>query len=122
MASNDKSCREALQTISRMIWERIDPYCNDDCCKPWREIARIADKAIANSRNCDRHNFKSADEFMDFFADEEMIDLYHTTLTKIDEKKELNYGECVESDFIQALNWLFFTPQEIQGNEEGCSK
>ena len=47
--------REALGEISRKIWESIDPFCNDDCCKPKRELAKIADAALsAPPRNCDR--------------------------------------------------------------------
>ena len=52
---NAAKMREALGEISREIWESIDPFCNDDCCKPKRELAKIADAAIASPpRNCDR--------------------------------------------------------------------
>lgn len=34
---------EMLKEVSREIWEGVDPYCNDDCCKPWRELARKID-------------------------------------------------------------------------------
>ena len=51
---NEAAMREALGEISRKIWESIDPFCNDDCCKPKRELAKIADAAIASTpRNCD---------------------------------------------------------------------
>ena len=51
---NAAKMREALGEISREIWESIDPFCNDDCCKPKRELAKIADAAIASPpRNCD---------------------------------------------------------------------
>ncbi len=43
---NAAAMREALQKISHSIWSSIDPTCNDDCCKPWRELAKIADAAI----------------------------------------------------------------------------
>lgn len=52
---NAAAMREALQKISETIWSQIDPTCNDDCCKPWRELAKIADAALATpARNCDR--------------------------------------------------------------------
>ena len=52
---NAAKMREALEEISREIWESIDPFCNDDCCKPKRELAKIADAALsAPPRNCDR--------------------------------------------------------------------
>ena len=52
---NAAEMREALEQISREIWESIDPFCNDDCCKPKRELAKIADAALsAPPRNCDR--------------------------------------------------------------------
>lgn len=38
--------RTALETISKTIWENIDPFCNDDCCAPWRDVAKIADSAL----------------------------------------------------------------------------
>ena len=51
---NSAKMREALGEISREIWESIDPFCNDDCCKPKRELAKIADAALsAPPRNCD---------------------------------------------------------------------
>ena len=51
---NAAKMREALEEISREIWESIDPFCNDDCCKPKRELAKIADAALAAPpRNCD---------------------------------------------------------------------
>ena len=51
---NAAKMREALEEISREIWESIDPFCNDDCCKPKRELAKIADAALADTpRNCD---------------------------------------------------------------------
>lgn len=43
---NAAAMREALHKISTTIWMRIDPTCNDDCCKPWRELAKIADAAL----------------------------------------------------------------------------
>lgn len=52
---NTAKMREALEEISREIWESIDPFCDDDCCKPKRELAKIADAALAAPpRNCDR--------------------------------------------------------------------
>ena len=52
---NAAKMREALKEISREIWESIDPFCNDDCCKPKRELAKMADAALsATPRNCDR--------------------------------------------------------------------
>ena len=52
---NAVKMREALEEISREIWESIDPFCNDDCCKPKRELAKMADAALAAPpRNCDR--------------------------------------------------------------------
>lgn len=52
---NAAKMREALEQISREIWESIDPFCNDVCCKPKRELAKIADAALsAPPRNCDR--------------------------------------------------------------------
>lgn len=52
---NAAKMREALNEISQEIWESIDPFCNDDCCKPKRELAKIADAALAEPpRNCDR--------------------------------------------------------------------
>ena len=52
---NAAKMREALEEISREIWESIDPFCNDDCCKPKRELAKMADAALsALPRNCDR--------------------------------------------------------------------
>ena len=52
---NAAKMREALEEISREIWESIDPFCNDDCCKPKRELAKMADAALAAPpRNCDR--------------------------------------------------------------------
>ena len=51
---NAAKMREALGEISREIWESIDPFCNDDCCKPKRDLAKIADAALASPpRNCD---------------------------------------------------------------------
>ena len=51
---NAAAMSEALGEISRKIWESIDPFCNDDCCKPKRELAKIADAALASPpRNCD---------------------------------------------------------------------
>ena len=52
---NAAKMRETLGEISREIWESIDPFCNDDCCKPKRELAKMADAALAAPpRNCDR--------------------------------------------------------------------
>ena len=52
---NAAEMREALEQISREILESIDPFCNGDCCKPKRELAKIADAALsAPPRNCDR--------------------------------------------------------------------
>ena len=51
---NAAKMREALEEISRELWWSIDPFCNDDCCKPKRELAKIADAALAAPpRNCD---------------------------------------------------------------------
>lgn len=51
---NAAAMLEALQKISHSIWSSIDPTCNDDCCKPKRELAKIADAALsAPARNCD---------------------------------------------------------------------
>lgn len=44
---NAQKMREALELIIRSIWERVDPDCNDDCCRPWRELAIIAEKALS---------------------------------------------------------------------------
>ena len=55
---NAAEMREALHKISETIWSKIDPTCKDDCCKPWRELAKIADAALAApARNCDRCEF-----------------------------------------------------------------
>lgn len=35
---NAAKMREVLGEISRKIWESINPFCNDDCCKPKREL------------------------------------------------------------------------------------
>lgn len=54
-SGNAAKMRNALEEISREIWESIDPFCDDDCCKPKRELAKIADAALAATpRNCDR--------------------------------------------------------------------
>lgn len=52
--SGNAAAREALEKISHWIWSTIDPTCNDDCCRPFRELAKIADAALAApARNCD---------------------------------------------------------------------
>ena len=51
---NAAAMREALRRISHQLWDWVDPGCNDDCCAPKRELARIADAALAApTRNCD---------------------------------------------------------------------
>ena len=64
--------REALEEISREIWESIDPFCNDDCCKPKRELAKIADAALASlPRNCDRPECATTEEAQDVWRKED---------------------------------------------------
>jgi hypothetical protein len=51
---NVAALREALRQISLALWGQIDPGCNNDCCAPKRELARLADAALAApARNCD---------------------------------------------------------------------
>ena len=64
---NAAKMREALGEISQKIWESIDPFCNDDCCKPRRELAKIADAALSTpQRNCD---VLSKDEVLEMLKD-----------------------------------------------------
>lgn len=61
---NAAAMREALKETSELVWSSIDPECNNDCCRPLRRIARIADAALAAPpRNCDR--FQTADAAWD---------------------------------------------------------
>ena len=69
---NAAKMREALGEISLEIWESIDPFCNDDCCKPKRELAKIADAAIASPpRNCDRAECATSKAAQDVWSSED---------------------------------------------------
>ena len=69
---NAAKMREALEEISREIWESIDPFCNDDCCKPKRELAKMADAALsAPPRNCDRPECATTKAAQDVWRKEE---------------------------------------------------
>lgn len=69
---NVAAMRDALQQISLALWSEIDPGCNDDCCAPKRELARLADAALdAPARNADR--FATTEEALDAFIREKKI-------------------------------------------------
>lgn len=56
---------EMLKSISKEIWETIDPFCNDDCCRPFREIARKIDAFLAQpQRRCDVYDPEVAAHIM----------------------------------------------------------
>ena len=91
---NAAAMREALKEISELVWSSIDPECDNDCCRPLRRIARIADAALAAPpRNCDR------------FA---TVGAAHKAWRATDQ----------ERDFV---DWLF-DPAESSNKQEGGAK
>ena len=96
-ANNVAAMREALEKISKKIWDSIDPKCNDDCCRSWRELAKIADAALdAPPRNCDM--FRTAEEAQNAFLKQTHVLVSWPTLENV-------------------TNWLF-APAKKEGGAE----
>jgi len=97
--------REALRQISLALWSEIDPGCNDDCCAPKRELARIADAALAApARNCDRPECATAEGAIAALRANPCADHDYC-------KEQLDCAEC-------ATRWLL-APAEGKGAENG---
>ena len=94
----------ALREIRDALLERISPMCNDECCRPLRHLAEVADAALsAPPRNCDLYETEN-----DARA---AFDKIECPLDKRD------CIECGEDPFTCELTWLFEEASQVRSDK-----